>query len=63
MYEYVNHTLELICKSAKNSIPRIPGSHFITAASRAGIAWFPNGSASPYKGEPYVIGANSCIVS
>lgn len=45
------------------------GSHFIAAASRAGIAWFPNGSAScecapiSYKGEPYVIGANSCIVS
>ena len=48
MYEYVNHTLELIFKSAKNSIPRVPqmGSHFIAAASRAGIAWFPNGSAS-----------------
>jgi len=48
MYEYVNHTLELIFKSAKNSIPRVPqmGSHFIAEARRAGIAWFPNGSAS-----------------
>lgn len=55
MYEYINHTLEFIFKSAKNSIPRVPqmGSHFIAAASRAGIAWFPNGSASPASVPPH----------
>lgn len=55
MYEYINHTLEFIFKSAKNYIPRVPqmGSHFIAAASRAGIAWFPNGSASPASVPPH----------
>ena len=39
MYEYVNHTLELIFKSAKNSIPWVPqmGSHFIAEAIRASL--------------------------